>query len=189
VASEFDEALIGFLLRENVSLRVQGAEWHTRGETGQKFIVTLMQGGNELVSDTGRAIAGEGESLDDAINRAVEALPDEMLANQPGVRGPWVQSDRGTVHPQSMTARAETTLAVKEAAKASFHNREEIKGAEECACYHCLETFPSAEVVEWADKDRTAVCPRCGIDAVIPRRVASDRLLRHMQAYWFKPHK
>lgn len=93
MASEFDEALIGFLLRENVSLRVQGAEWHTRGEIGQKFVVTLMQGGNELVSDTGSAIAGESESLDDAINRAVEALPDEMLANQPGVRGPWVQSD------------------------------------------------------------------------------------------------
>jgi hypothetical protein len=81
----------------------------------------------------------------------------------------------------------DATLAVKEAAMASFHNRSEIKSAGECACYHCLETFPSAEVVKWADKGQTAVCPRCGIDAVIPRRVAPDRLLRDMRAYWFTP--
>ncbi len=79
--------------------------------------------------------------------------------------------------------------AVKEAATASFHNRTEIEAAGECACYYCLETFPSAEVVKWADEGQTAVCPRCGIDSVVPRRVASDRLLRDMHAYWFAPDK
>jgi hypothetical protein len=41
-----------------------------------------------------------------------------------------------------------------------------------CGCFYCLETFPAEEVEEYVDKFCgeciTALCPRCGIDAVLP---------------------
>lgn len=42
-----------------------------------------------------------------------------------------------------------------------------------CGCYYCLETFTSDKIVEWVDEDdsgegQTAICPICGIDAVLP---------------------
>ena len=45
-----------------------------------------------------------------------------------------------------------------------------------CGCFYCLSTFPPSEIEEWVDEPedcprgpgRTAICPSCGIDAVIP---------------------
>jgi len=49
----------------------------------------------------------------------------------------------------------------------SFGNRERVTQAPTCGCFHCLAMFPSSDVHEWVDDGRTALCPRCGIDAVL----------------------
>jgi hypothetical protein len=53
--------------------------------------------------------------------------------------------------------------------KLAFENRNIVIESEICACFYCLKTFKSSEIVEWAkDKNAgTAICPYCGIDAVI----------------------
>ena len=70
-------------------------------------------------------------------------------------------------------------------------HRHALLATEKGACFHCCEAFPSAEVQEWVDEDgsgqgQTALCPRCGIDAVLPWRPGIDRaLLERMRARWF----
>lgn len=51
------------------------------------------------------------------------------------------------------------------------HNYDAIASSTECGCCYCLERYNPKEIVEWCDKQHpspTAICPRCGIDAVIP---------------------
>lgn len=56
------------------------------------------------------------------------------------------------------------------------------------ACFHCLRRFPPSEITEWIDGSETALCPYCGIDAVLPDSVdLSDELLDAMYDYWFAP--
>jgi hypothetical protein len=56
---------------------------------------------------------------------------------------------------------------LKRAHKRSTYHREEIERSDLCCCFHCRRTFPPSEIEEWWDDGDTAVCPRCGIDAVI----------------------
>jgi hypothetical protein len=54
-----------------------------------------------------------------------------------------------------------------------MHDRQEILAADVCGCYYCLSTFAPSTIEEWTDFDhngvgRTALCPQCGVDAVIP---------------------
>ena len=54
----------------------------------------------------------------------------------------------------------------------SMLNRDEILRSDVCGCYFCRSTFPATEVADWVDQDdagvgRTALCPRCGVDAVV----------------------
>ena len=53
------------------------------------------------------------------------------------------------------------------AAKASFKNKAQVAISDVCGCYYCIKTFQPEEVVEWTDNGTTAICPRCGIDAVL----------------------
>jgi hypothetical protein len=54
--------------------------------------------------------------------------------------------------------------------KHSSHHRAEILAGLLCGCFFCLQTFPPTEIQEWTDDDQTALCPRCGIDAVLGSR-------------------
>ena len=51
-------------------------------------------------------------------------------------------------------------------------NQKAVTQSDYCGCFACKETFPGSEVTEFVDEnskpERTAVCPRCGIDAVLP---------------------
>ena len=59
--------------------------------------------------------------------------------------------------------------------RSSLH-RTEVLAAAESGCFYALEIFPPAEITEWTDDGLTALCPRCGIDAVIPVRPGIDRV-------------
>ena len=81
------------------------------------------------------------------------------------------------------------------------HHREFLAQSERAGCFFCLSIFPPAEIREWIDEPDTtpgatgapvpggvtALCPRCGIDAVLPSaKVALDTgLLREMAEHFF----
>lgn len=58
-------------------------------------------------------------------------------------------------------------MDIIEAHKRCIHNWSELTVSAKCGCFYCLEIYSPNEVAEWTDDDDTAICPRCGIDAVI----------------------
>ena len=62
-------------------------------------------------------------------------------------------------------------------------------------CFFCLEVFPVTEIWEWireTEKDEeklTAMCPKCGIDAVIGdasgHPMTDVQFLERMRRHWF----
>lgn len=78
-------------------------------------------------------------------------------------------------------------------------NRQLLEAASRAGCFHCGAIFPPSEIKDWVDGRHvetgslddgvTALCPRCGIDAVIPetRSIAiTPELLAEMTEFWFK---
>lgn len=51
--------------------------------------------------------------------------------------------------------------------KHSQHNKNEISKSSFCGCFCCCRIFPPEEIKEWIDNNDTAICPHCGVDAVI----------------------
>ncbi len=61
-----------------------------------------------------------------------------------------------------------------------------------CGCFYCLKTFPPSEIEQWTDEPNggsTAICPKCGIDAVIGDASGyelNDQFLFAMHHWWFE---
>ena len=51
--------------------------------------------------------------------------------------------------------------------KASFRNSGSVLGSSRCGCYFCRRIFSPDEITDFVDSASTAICPYCGIDAVI----------------------
>jgi hypothetical protein len=51
--------------------------------------------------------------------------------------------------------------------KHSAHHEQEILNSSLCICFYCLAFFTPDKIDDWIDSDQTAMCPYCGIDAVI----------------------
>lgn len=78
---------------------------------------------------------------------------------------------------------------LEELARYNDNHREMLEVAEEAGCYHCCKVFSPSEIVEWVDNEQTALCPRCGIDSVLPSETKgklAEPILRAMSNYWFK---
>jgi len=77
---------------------------------------------------------------------------------------------------------------LKNAPKYSMRNRVSIEESEGCGCYCCCEVFSKLGITEWTDKGETAICPKCGVDAVIAQSMSvplDKESLKEMQQYWF----
>jgi hypothetical protein len=74
-----------------------------------------------------------------------------------------------------------------------------MERSERAGCFHCLAIYDSSEIIEWIDdiagttrattRAVTALCPRCGIDSVLPSAAPikiSPELLAVMHQYWFE---
>jgi hypothetical protein len=76
--------------------------------------------------------------------------------------------------------------------KNSIYHETEVMESEKCGCFSCGETFPPSAIREWtdegsADNERTALCPRCGVDSVIGSKSGfpiEKSFLRKMRNYW-----
>jgi hypothetical protein len=79
-------------------------------------------------------------------------------------------------------------------------HRKEVEASDVCGCFHCQHTFPPSEITEWHEEsagnfsmrpDRwTAMCPRCGVDAVLGSGsglpVTDPNFLTAMHNGWFE---
>lgn len=83
---------------------------------------------------------------------------------------------------------------VRLAHEKSSHHREEVLASAICGCFYCCKTFPPSDIKEWIDERRsaragqTAMCPHCGIDAVIGDKSGIEltpEFLQRMNSFWF----
>jgi hypothetical protein len=71
----------------------------------------------------------------------------------------------------------------------SARHGDEVRSSTVCGCFYCLDVFTPDEIEEWLSEEKTALCPRCGIDSVIgdlsgyPVRNAD--FLKAMHQEWF----
>ena len=58
---------------------------------------------------------------------------------------------------------------LKRAHELSYANRTRLAAAEICGCFYCLKVFTPNKIIDWSldEPDETAICPYCGIDAVL----------------------
>jgi len=69
----------------------------------------------------------------------------------------------------------------------SVHNRKALSTDQACGCFFCLRIFNAKEIA-WPDDDDTAMCPYCGIDAVVGESsglAITKQFLKSMREYWF----
>ena len=70
---------------------------------------------------------------------------------------------------QQSPNQPETLPVMGRTCESTLH-REALLRSEVAACYYCLEKYAPSAITEWCDGDnqnQTAICPRCGIDAVV----------------------
>ena len=78
-------------------------------------------------------------------------------------------------------------IELENAHRHSVRNRREIEQSSQCGCFSCKRTFLSSEVVDYTDEGETALCPYCGVDAVIGDASGfqlSEEFLRSMHKRW-----
>lgn len=81
---------------------------------------------------------------------------------------------------------------LKQAPIYAMKNKHRIVGSTKCGCYSCLEVFPKGDIKEWTDKDETALCPHCGVDAVIPDETGVELTAANLKIahdFWFASKK
>lgn len=73
----------------------------------------------------------------------------------------------------------------------SFANVKAVKLSTYCGCFYCCEIYLASEVVDFIKErvavDDTALCPKCGIDSVLPGCdvILSKSFLKMMKERWF----
>ena len=81
------------------------------------------------------------------------------------------------------------------------NNRAELEASNLCGCFHCMQVFPTLEIVAWTGLDmsnfndseamnaETAVCPRCGSESLIGDKsgyAIDPDFLNRMHQAWFQ---
>ena len=70
----------------------------------------------------------------------------------------------------------------------SSRHRQILQDSTLCGCFYCLETFQYTQIQAWTDLANTAICPYCGIDAVIGSASGypiNAEFLKAMHVHWF----
>jgi len=85
--------------------------------------------------------------------------------------------------------------------RAVSNNWAQIQGSKLCGCCSCVQMFPADEIVAWTGLDmhnvddpkaidqQTALCPRCGSEAVIGDKSGypiNVQFLSRMNEAWFQ---
>ena len=69
------------------------------------------------------------------------------------------------------------------------NNRKQLENDSVCGCFYCRKIFNPAEITEWlSETSGTALCPYCGVDAIIGEGSGfpiTYEFLQEMNQYWF----
>ena len=68
------------------------------------------------------------------------------------------------------------------------NNRKALEKDTKCGCFYCTEIFNPSEITDFTDNGKTALCPYCGVDAVIGESSGfsiTKEFLNKMKEYWF----
>ncbi len=80
-------------------------------------------------------------------------------------------------------------LNIISAHKYSRNNREFLIKSNICGCFSCLKIFSTFNISNWTDNDKTAICPYCKTDSILPESShypITTEFLIEMKKYWFK---
>lgn len=61
-----------------------------------------------------------------------------------------------------------TKEAALEYMRSAYLNAEILKTHILCGCYMCCTSLKTREIKEYTDEGRTALCPVCGLDTIVP---------------------
>ena len=67
-------------------------------------------------------------------------------------------------------------------------NREAISRSRRCHCFHCRKTMEPQDIREYAEDNKTTLCPYCSFDAILPDAIdepLDETVIRDMHDYWF----
>lgn len=70
----------------------------------------------------------------------------------------------------------------------SSHNKSQIAAANTCYCFYCKRRISKDDIKDYTDDGQTAICPACGVDAIIPDSIEEpldDAVISEMNEYWF----
>lgn len=70
----------------------------------------------------------------------------------------------------------------------STNNRRFVAISDKCYCFYCRACVDHSEIVDYLKDEQTAVCPKCGIDSIIPDRIdetVDESIIAKLHAYWF----
>jgi hypothetical protein len=76
----------------------------------------------------------------------------------------------------------------KDAHSHSHKNVMEVMASEKCGCFFCRATYSPEAITEFVEDGQTALCPNCGVDAVIGDKAGyelTDEFLLAMFRRWF----
>jgi hypothetical protein len=99
---------------------------------------------------------------------------------------------RQEVHAPIPTGMAIDPVRCNAARQHASKHRAEIQASARCGCYFCFRTFPHSDIRAWVDSNETALCPACGIDAVIgdaSKHRLDGRFLRQMHTLFFSSRR
>jgi len=76
-----------------------------------------------------------------------------------------------------------------EAHEHSANHRPQLEASNLAGCFFCCATYSPSQIEEWVDDETTALCPKCGIDAVIGGAsgfpIGDGKFLKEMNGIWF----
>lgn len=75
-------------------------------------------------------------------------------------------------------------MDIEEADIKSINNRDAIQKGVVCGCYFCCKVVDGGEIDEWTDGGNTAICPECGVDAIVVG-ISDEKVLWKMFKRWF----
>lgn len=69
----------------------------------------------------------------------------------------------------------------------SIGNRARLARSATAGCFSCETMFPASDIRTWIDASRTAVCPHCGTDSVLPSMgvMLTPDLLARLSKFYF----
>jgi hypothetical protein len=144
------------------------------------LLVLLLQGPEALIVTAAEKLVAS-QALD-------EAAQDRILQR--------IQSAAPVGHHESILRqqllqqilRPDLSPAIAEASEFSIRNRDALTISSLAACYYCQTVFSPTDISEFVDDSATALCPHCGIDAVLPSSAGysfSEASLRALNEFWF----